>query len=154
MSVEHKTGDLFAATDVDALTHGCNRTGAMGRGIAVELRHRWPDMYQEYRKRCLDGRLTVGGVFPWRAPDGLTIYNLGTQSHWRAKATLNAVTSSVGAMLEHAGQHGLRRIALPEIAAGYGGLAWPDVEKAIKESAQHGGVELIVYALDKSLSTR
>ncbi|TDC77737.1 macro domain-containing protein [Streptomyces hainanensis] len=148
--MEHRTGDLFTADDVDALAHGCNCAGAMGRGIAVEFRRRWPDMYREYRARCLDGRLTEGGLFPWRAPDGLMVYNLGTQAHWRTPATLAAVTSAVGTMLEHAHQHGVRRIALPKIAAGHGGLAWPDVESAIDGITRPDGVRLIVYTLGES----
>lgn len=51
MSIEEGTGDLFAQPDLRALAHGCNCAGAMGKGIAVPFKQRWPRMYEEYRAR-------------------------------------------------------------------------------------------------------
>ena len=56
-------GDLFAHKGLDALAHGCNCAGAMGKGIAVHFRERFPNMYGEYKQRCADGRFTLGAVF-------------------------------------------------------------------------------------------
>jgi O-acetyl-ADP-ribose deacetylase (regulator of RNase III) len=147
MDIEYRTGDLFTTPDVDALAHGCNCAGAMGRGIAVEFKRRWPAMYREYRERCRDGRLTLGGIFPWKAPDGLTIYNLGTQAHWRVRAELPAVRSSVEAMLKHAVANGIHRIALPKIAAGLGALLWSEVEETIRAVAEPYDIDLVVVSL-------
>lgn len=144
--IESRTGDLFSADDVDALAHGCNCAGAMGRGIAVEFKRRWPQMYEEYRARCRSGELTLGKVFPWQAEDRW-IYNLGTQAHWRTRAELTAVVSSVELMLTHAAEHGVRSIAMPRIAAGLGGLEWHDVEAAIAPAVAARGITVVVYQL-------
>jgi O-acetyl-ADP-ribose deacetylase (regulator of RNase III) len=40
MSIEARTGDLFAQPDLTALAHGCNCAGAMGKGIAVPFKQR------------------------------------------------------------------------------------------------------------------
>ncbi len=56
----------------------------MGAGIAVAFRDRWPAMYAEYRQRCASGAFALGGLFTWT--DGAsTVFNLGTQQHWRRK---------------------------------------------------------------------
>ncbi|WP_190233070.1 macro domain-containing protein [Streptomyces avicenniae] len=128
----------------DALAHGVNCAGAMGRGIAVEFRDRWPGMYEEYRARCRAGRLAPGGVFPWRAPDGPLIYNLGTQQHWRTPAQLPDVRAAFAAMVAHADAHAVRRVALPRVAAGLGGLPWDEVLAALRAEADGAAVSLTV----------
>lgn len=147
--IEYRTGDLFQAAegDADALAHGCNCAGAMGRGIAVEFKRRWPEMYEEYRRQCKDGRFNLGGVLPWGTPEGLVVYNLGTQAHWRTRAQLTAVGSAVSAMLDHATANGIRRIAMPRIAAGLGGLDWADVEQVINDALKGTDIRITVYEL-------
>lgn len=142
MPLHERTGDLFDATE-PALAHGCNCAGAMGKGIAVEFRRRWPDMYRAYHERCLDGAFQPGDVFPWSAPDRL-IYNLGTQRTWRTAATLDAVRGSVVAMIDHATEHGIAAIAMPRIAAGLGGLDWSDVADTIS-LAVPDHIDVVVY---------
>ncbi|MEV6671801.1 macro domain-containing protein [Streptomyces sp. NPDC051162] len=146
-SIESRIGDLFTTEGADALAHGCNCAGAMGRGIAVEFKRRWPRMYGEYRELCRAGGLSPGQVFPWRTDDGLWIYNLGTQSHWRARAEISAVVSSVDRMLNHADAQGVRRIAMPRIAAGLGGLEWAEVEAALEPIVSAHGITVVVYEL-------
>ncbi|WP_370420971.1 macro domain-containing protein [Streptomyces sp. QH1-20] len=144
--IEHRIGDLFTADDADALAHGCNCAGAMGRGIAVEFKRRWPQMYEEYKALCRAGKLTPGEIFPWQAGERW-IYNLGTQAHWRTRAEMQAVVSSVDRMLAHAGAHGVRRIAMPRIAAGLGGLEWAHVEDALTPIVSAHGISVAVYQL-------
>jgi O-acetyl-ADP-ribose deacetylase (regulator of RNase III) len=53
MVIHYVAGDLFANEHgAQALAHGCNCIGSMGAGIAVGFRERYPDMYEEYRRRC------------------------------------------------------------------------------------------------------
>jgi O-acetyl-ADP-ribose deacetylase (regulator of RNase III) len=49
MTIKYVTGDLFVNRhQAEALAHGCNCQGAMGAGIAVGFRERYPRMYEEY----------------------------------------------------------------------------------------------------------
>ncbi len=138
------TGDLFAATGLDALAHGCNCAGAMGKGIAVEFRRRFPRMYVEYKARCAKGQFTLGDVFAW-TEGAVTVFNLGTQRNWRTKAELPAIKTALEAMVEHAHQRGIRRIGLPRIGAGLGGLPWSDVRALLAAVGERSSVELVVF---------
>ena len=40
-------GNIFKLAGVHAYAHGCNCAGAMGRGIAVQFKERYPEMYPE-----------------------------------------------------------------------------------------------------------
>src|SRR5687768_5990734 len=130
MPISFVKGDVFAHDGLTAYAHGCNCAGAMGRGIAVEFRRRYPTMYKEYKARCQRGEFVLGDVFVW-TEGGTTVYNLGTQRTWRVKAELGAIEKAVREMVRLAETTGVARIGLPRIGAGHGALAWPDVQSLL-----------------------
>lgn len=146
MPLEFAEGDLFRVRGIDALAHGCNCAGAMGRGIAAEFRRRWPEMYERYRSMCASGALSPGGVYVYDGA-GVTVYNLGTQRHWREGATMAAVRGSVSAMLAHAADRGVSSVAMPRVGAGLGGLAWEDVRRELESIAGGSSVRVVVVSL-------
>jgi len=137
-------GDLFAHEGLGAIAHGCNCAGAMGKGIAVQFRQRFPKMYDAYKQRCADGRFKLGDVFAW-PEDGLTVFNLGTQKTWRTKADLGAIETAVRSMVRLAEQAGIAKVGLPRIGAGLGGVAWPAVRALLSEVGNATTVELVVF---------
>jgi O-acetyl-ADP-ribose deacetylase (regulator of RNase III) len=145
-------GDLFGARGLDALAHGCNCAGAMGKGIAVEFRKRFPEMYAEYKARCALEQFNVGDVFMW-TEGNVVVFNLGTQKTWRTKADLTAVKTALQAMVLLAEQAGIRRIGLPRIGAGLGGLAWQDVRSELAAIGDSTPVELVVFEEYEPLPT-
>lgn len=144
MSVLFVKGDLFATEGLRAFAHGCNCAGGMGAGIAIEFKRRWPRMFEEYAARCADGRFGLGDVFTW-TEDDVTIYNLGTQLHWRKKAQLPALAKALRKMVELAPLAGIDRIGLPRIGAGLGGLDWMRVKRVLNEVGAETKVTLTVF---------
>ena len=143
--IEIVKGDLFESGS-PALAHGCNCKGAMGKGIAVEFKRRWPEMYEEYRALCQAGRFQLGDVFAWS--DGtITIFNLATQGSFRGKvrAEIDAIERAVGRMLTIAKERNIDVIALPKIGAGLGGLEWSDVRDGLERAAKSSTVKLRVF---------
>jgi O-acetyl-ADP-ribose deacetylase (regulator of RNase III) len=78
-------GDIFKLPGITNYTHGCNCSGAMGKGIALQFRTKFPEMYREYKQLCGEGKFKLGDVFKYKYRDGY-IFNLGTQKSWRTKA--------------------------------------------------------------------
>ena len=144
MAARFVVGDLFASSGLPALAHGCNCAGAMGKGIAVEFKRRFPEMFEEYRERCRDGRFGLGEVFAWEEGD-VVVFNLGTQKTWRTKASLEAVKSALRGMIAEAEERGIVRVGLPRIGAGLGGLDWGLVREEIEDLAKDTNVELVVF---------
>ncbi|MEM6956329.1 MAG: macro domain-containing protein [Myxococcota bacterium] len=143
MPIQFKDGDLFATPSLKAFAHGCNCAGSMGKGIAVAFRKRWPRMFAEYKRRCASGAFGLGDVFLWQEADE-SVFNLGTQTHWRAKATMDTVETSLTSMLALAETAGVEEIALPRVGAGLGGLRWDDVRALLELLAENTSVTLIV----------
>lgn len=137
-------GDIFNINGVNNYAHGCNCAGAMGKGIALQFKNKYPKMYSEYRAMCKDGLFNPGDVFDYNYGNG-HIYNLGTQVSWKTKARLEYIENSVGRMLELAASDNVTKIALPAIGAGLGGLNWNDVKEILnKVSENYPDIELYV----------
>lgn len=147
VTFSEQEGNLFAAVDLEALAHGCNCAGAMGAGIAVEFKRRWPQMFAEYRRRCKAGAFQPGDSFAWLADDGKVVYNLGTQKTWRTRATLEAIEAAVSLMLADAERRGIHSVGMPRVGAGLGGLAWERVREVLEGLSSQTPVSLVVYSL-------
>ena len=126
--------DIFRVEGVSSYAHGCNCAGAMGKGIAVLFKERFPEMYLQYRKLCKEGKFVPGDVFVYHYADGY-VFNLGTQATWRTKATMENIRQSLVMMMEQALELNVYSIAMPAIGAGLGGLKWDDVKRVVQEIA-------------------
>jgi O-acetyl-ADP-ribose deacetylase (regulator of RNase III) len=135
MPIEFVTGDLFVnRVKAEALAHGCNCAGSMGAGIAVGFKERYPAMFEEYRRRCKANppEFTLGGVFLWREEGKPAVFNLGTQPRPARGSTYPVVELALRALRSAADAAGIRSLAVPRIAAGYGGLSWTKVRSQIE----------------------
>lgn len=139
-----EAGDIFAIDGVTSYAHGCNCAGAMGKGIAVQFRDRFPEMYHEYKRICVEGLYKPGDVYDYDYGGG-HVYNLGTQLTWRTNAKPEYIAESVRKMLACASRDGVKHIALPAIGAGLGGMQWADVKTLlISLASDHPDVTLHV----------
>lgn len=145
MSVRFCSGDIFETDSDIGLAHGCNCAGAMGKGIAVEFKNRWPLMYAIYKSKCASGEFTLGDVFLWTDKvSGRAIFNLGTQRTWRTKATIDAVEAATVRMLDRASESGVQAIAMPLIGAGLGALPAKDIKQLLVRLSANLSIELLV----------
>lgn len=116
----------------------------MGKGIALQFKLRFPQMYSEYRDLCKQGMFLPGDVYTYQE-GAVTVFNLGTQKDWRTKATIENIEISLREMLSIAESLNIHSIALPAIGAGLGGLNWVDVKSVInKVSSKSPKIDLFV----------
>ena len=171
MTIEIRQGNLFNhySHKVDAsiiddietkpcIGHGVNSFGAMGAGIAVEFKKRFPEMYAEYNKRCKNGLIFPGLTWAWKEDTGLYmnknevlaedhfwIYNLTVKAHWKMPATYDAVEASLKNMAIHMNENNLIEVALPWIGCGLGGLSKIKVKSLMEKIAEQYKIKIIVY---------
>lgn len=119
-----KEGDLFEVQG--NIGHGVNCSGVMGKGIALEFKRRYPEMFKSYRDLCLSGKFGPGDVFAWQDPiTQRWILNLGTQKTWREKAKPEYLKESLEKTINFIGE---TKITFPRICAGLGGMDWEEVK--------------------------
>ena len=144
MVIYIKAGDIFKVDGVTSYAHGCNCAGAMGKGIAVQFKTKYPEMYKTYKQMCKTGTYQPGYVYDFDYGKG-HVYNLGTQKNWRTKAEIEFIRMSLENMMLQAENKKVKAIALPAIGAGLGGLDWNDVKKEIEYiSKKYPNIDLYV----------
>ena len=127
-------GDIFNIDNINNYAHGCNCSGAMGKGIALAFREKYPQMYKKYKEMCEAGKFTPGNVFDYQF-EKTHIYTLATQVSWRTNAEIEYIRLSIKHMLELANSSHVRDIAMPAIGSGLGGLEWKDVKIIIDKTS-------------------
>jgi O-acetyl-ADP-ribose deacetylase (regulator of RNase III) len=153
-NIEFISGDLFVnRVGAKALAQGCNCQGSMGAGIAVGFRERYPDMYDEYRRRCKakPREFNLGDAFLWKAADKPWVFNLGTlENYGRADRLLAAqkyaaLEQALTNMRREAEREHIESIAMPPIGTGYGGLSWRKVREIVEYVFGDWSGKLYVY---------
>jgi O-acetyl-ADP-ribose deacetylase (regulator of RNase III) len=148
MTIRFVSGDLFINRyNAQALAHGCNCQGIMGVGVAVGFKERYPQMYEEYRRRCTakPRRFNLGDAFLWKVIGKPWVFNLGIQERPGPHAIYEAVEKSLVNMKLLAEKENIRSIAMPRIGAGYGGLTWEKVRNIIEQVFEKWQGTLYVY---------
>ena len=142
MTVHFLAGDLFLS-GAQVLAHGVNCRGRMGAGIAQEFKRRWPRMFKEYRRRCHVGALVPGGMMLW-CESTPWILNLATQDT-SGGARLDAVDEALASLALNHQELGIRSVAMPQVAAGLGGLDWSQVRAVILARLAASALQVYVY---------
>lgn len=145
--IETGTGDLFD-TKVDALVNTVNCVGVMGKGVALQFKRRYPEMYVAYKRACDRGEVRLGqmDVHETQQMTGpRLIINFPTKGHWKAKSRLNDIESGLDALLHVVDHYGVTSVALPPLGAGNGGLYWPDVRRLIEAKLGHLTIPIILF---------
>ena len=139
-----ENGNIFNLPDIKNYAHGCNCAGAMGKGIALQFREKFPEMYTEYKKMCKNGLFNPGDIYTFHYGEGY-VYNLGTQKDWKSKAEILFIEESLEKMFQQADDNHVTKIALPKIGAGLGGLNWQEVKRVLENIAnKYKHIELFV----------
>ncbi len=141
-----KDGDLLRA-QTDALVNAVNTRGVMGRGLAAQVKQRFPDHYQQYREACAAGQVRLGEVLVTksRSTPQLVIIHFPTKDHWRSRSQLADIETGLLDLRRTATKLGLQSLAVPALGCGLGGLPWGEVRRLIETRFQDAPIEVLVF---------
>lgn len=146
--ITYGDGDLLEA-NTDALVNTVNCVGVMGKGIALQFKRRYPDMFAAYEKACKRGEVTIGKMFVVETGqlDGPRyIINFPTKKHWRSPSQLSYIDAGLPDLIGVIGDLNINSIAIPPLGVGNGGLDWQDVEPRLAAAfAELPDVNAILY---------
>src|SRR5436189_4764469 len=110
--IEFTKGDLLEA-DVDALVNAVNTEGVMGKGIALQFKQKFPDMFEAYRRACKSGLVQPGRMHVFeRTSSPRFIINFPTKSHWRAPSRIDDIETGLAALVREVQQRNIHSIAV------------------------------------------
>ena len=148
--LEPAKGNLLEAP-VEALVNTVNTEGIMGKGIALQFRQAYPEMFRAYEKACRDGEVRLGQVHVFDL-GGLVggprwIVNFPTKGHWKSRSRLTDIENGLVDLTAKVRELGIKSLAVPPLGCGNGGLDWRDVQPLIEKAfAQFPDVRALVYA--------
>jgi O-acetyl-ADP-ribose deacetylase (regulator of RNase III) len=147
--ITQSSGNLLDAA-VDALVNTVNTVGVMGKGIALQFRRAYPDMYREYTKAAKAGDIRLGRMHVWTNDETLTgpryVINFPTKSHWKAHSRLADIEAGLADLATVVQHLGITSIAIPPLGCGNGGLDWRQVQPLITRTfAPLPAVDVRVY---------
>src|SRR5437867_3988821 len=118
-----KLGNLFESK-AQTWVNTVNCVGIMGKGIALEFKHRFPDMFADYEARCQRGQVRLGEPYLYKSLVEPWVLNFPTKGHWRAVTNLQDIIHGLEYLLAHYREWGIRSLAVPPLGCGNGQLEW------------------------------
>ena len=122
-------GNLFEST-TQTLVNTVNCYGVMGKGIALEFKNRFPEMYSIYSDYC-DQKIIQPGILQIWNKSNPWILNFPTKKHWRNPSKIEYIESGLKKFAENYLEKGISSIAFPQLGCSLGGLQWENEVKPL-----------------------
>jgi O-acetyl-ADP-ribose deacetylase (regulator of RNase III)/uncharacterized protein YwgA len=140
-----KIGDIFES-ECSTIVNTVNCVGVMGKGIALEFKKRYPEMYLDYVKKCNAGTVKTGEPYIYENEDGSQILNFPTKDHWRSPSRLSYVLEGLEWFVRNYEKYHIESIAFPPLGCGNGGLTWDVVGPIMYQKLSKLPIKIEMYA--------
>ncbi len=144
--IERGVGDLLRA-DVDALVNAVNCRGVMGKGLALQFKKTFPEVFAAYQAACDAGGVRIGQMHVVeRQSSPRFVINFPTKDDWRKPSKLEFIEAGLIDLVEQVKLHRIESLAIPPLGCGLGGLDWGIVRPMIVEAfAPLSGVRVVLF---------
>lgn len=139
-----KIGNIFESK-CSTIVNTVNCVGVMGKGIALEFKKKYPEMFMEYVLKCNRGEVKPGVPYVYQ-DDGISILNFPTKDHWRSPSRLSYVIDGLNWFTENYKNYGIESIAFPPLGCGNGGLTWDVVGPIMYQKLCKLPINIEIYA--------
>lgn len=134
--IRYIDGDLFQSP-AQTLVNTVNTVGVMGKGVALQFKRFYPEMFSAYQAECREGRLTIGSLMLWRTT-GKWVLNFPTKQDWKRPSKVEYIEQGLERFTKAYRAMGIRSIAFPPLGCGNGELDFssqvqPLMERYLKD---------------------
>ncbi|QDI90443.1 Appr-1-p processing protein [Salicibibacter halophilus] len=132
----------------EALVNTVNTVGVMGKGIALQVKQAYPNVFREYEKESKKGNVQIGQMHIVTtdsivAPD--YVINFPTKKHWREKSKITYIEQGLKDLVRVVRELKIKSLALPPLGCGNGGLKWSEVKPLIENAFINEAIDVNVY---------
>lgn len=138
-------GDLLQSK-TQTLINTVNCVGVMGKGIALEFKNRFPDMFEDYVRRCKAGEVRPGVPYLYRAVFPPQVVNFPTKDHWKSVSKIEDIEKGLKYLLDHYREWEITSLAVPPLGCGNGQLEWRMVGPMIYRYLSTMDIPVQMYA--------
>ena len=108
-----------------------NCVGVMGKGLALAVENRYPEVFDKYVIACESGKMGIGKLQLVKAKDRW-ILNFPTKKHWRGASKLEFIEAGLKKFVKTYRRRHIASVAFPPLGCGHGGLKWDEVEPLMR----------------------
>ena len=144
--IEYVEGNIFDSP-AQVIVNTVNTVGVMGKGIALEFKNRYPQMFEKYKTACEKHALTIGKLMLVSAPDHMLLL-FPTKENWRYPSKLSYIEQGLKRFCDNYAQRGITSIAFPKLGCGNGELDWNEVRHLMERYLKNLPIDVYIY-LDK-----
>ena len=123
-----KQGDVFES-NMEVLVIPVNCVGVMGKGLALQFKNKYPEMYKIYKDDCTYHAISLGHLayHSKNSHCNKGIIFFPTKNHWKDQSHMDDIQNGLNDFIRHIREWDIKNIAFPAIGCGLGGLYFPDV---------------------------
>jgi O-acetyl-ADP-ribose deacetylase (regulator of RNase III) len=150
MSYKEVSGNIFN-TNAMAVVNTVNCVGAMGKGIALDFKLRFPEMFKEYQRICFQHMLKPGQILPYKKSNPI-ILNFAIKDDWKDPSKIEWIEETLQKFVDNYKKLGITSIAFPWMGAMNGGLPI-DVIKGLtrKYLSDLEDIDIEIYDFDPNV---
>ena len=148
-------GNIFN-TKCETIVNTVNCRGVMGRGIALECRMRYPEMFDQYVEHCHHNRILIlsqnssfNDNYIWKGEDKW-VFNFPTKVHWRQPSQIPYIDIGLRKFVEFYKKAEINSVAFPLLGSSAGGLNEDVVIDTMKKhlSQINDKIEVEIYTFN------
>lgn len=161
MSIQFTKGDLFKS-GCDFLINTVNCVGIMGKGVALQFKNKYPELFKQYKNDCANKAYFPGQVIQYDFKSGhlvdakidkpdVRIVCFATKKDWRNPSQVEWIETGLKILRSDLDDFLLHNpldewsIAVPPLGCGNGGLNWQDVKPLIEKYLGDLDMKVMVY---------
>ena len=140
-----RVGNIFES-EMQTLVNTVNCVGIMGKGLALEFKKRFPDMYEDYVARCKAKQVRLGEPYLYRRLLPPWILNFPTKDHWRSVSRLSDIVAGLEYLGRHYHEWEIESLAVPALGCSNGQLEWRVVGPTLYRYLSQYDIPVELYA--------
>lgn len=133
-------------SEAQTLVNTVNCVGVMGKGIALEFKNHFPDMFKDYALKCERQEVQLGQPYLYRTMFPPQIINFPTKDHWKSVSKIDDIERGLELLAAKYKEWGVKSLALPPLGCGNGQLEWRAVGPLIYRYVKQMGIPAEMYA--------
>jgi len=92
-------GSIFDS-NCQVIVNPVNCKGFMGKGLALEFKYRYPDMFEDYKKNCAENKIKIGKLNLWKKSKPWII-NFPTKDDWKYPSQIEYIEKGLQFFIAH-----------------------------------------------------
>lgn len=113
-------GNIFDS-HCQTLVNPVNCVGVMGKGLALEMKKRFPACFPPYAKACANRLIAPGKLLLWKGKEHW-ILQFPTKTDWMGPSDVQYIEAGLKKFVQTYKSKGITSVAFPMLGCGLGGL--------------------------------